>query len=191
MFIDYLTVMMVAVVSGTLLAGFYGWRLLDAPPATTRSWGWSFLAVGLLLAIPALHLTLTWPLPGGNNIIMGEPGLYFGLLLALAGVALLREYDLRPLAWLSLPGGVVVVTIAGAILQHGLTRSPALWATAYAVIGVAAILVPFAFRVPALRLVAAALLVIGAAIFAFGTIGAYLEHPGPEQFGQWRPLPMR
>jgi putative membrane protein len=73
MFIDYLTVMMVAVVSGTLLAGFYGWRLLDAPPATTRSWGWSFLAVGLLLAIPALHLTLTWPLPGGNNIIMGEP----------------------------------------------------------------------------------------------------------------------
>lgn len=59
-----------------------------------------------------------------------------------------------------------------------MTRDLVLWATAYAVIGIAAILVPFAFRVPALRLVAAALLVIGAAIFAFGTIGAYLEPPG-------------
>ncbi|MBO9360160.1 MAG: DUF981 family protein [Thermomicrobium sp.] len=61
MFIDYLTIMMVAVVVGALLAAWYGWRFLDAPAELVRPWGWSFLATGLLLAIPALHLTLTWP----------------------------------------------------------------------------------------------------------------------------------
>ncbi|MCX2727087.1 DUF981 domain-containing protein [Thermomicrobium sp. 4228-Ro] len=191
MFIDYLTLMMVAVVTGSLLAAFYGWRYLEAPAEAVRPWGWSFLAIGLVLAIPALHLTLTWPLPGGNNIIMGEPAVYFGVLLAVAGLVILQGHDLRPLAWLSLPGGVVLVTIAIAILQHSLTRSPVTWAIAYAAIGIGAILVPFAYRVPVLRPIAALLLVIGAAIFAFGTIGAYIEHPGPDNFGKWRPLPMR
>ncbi len=191
MFIDYLTIMMVAVVVGTLLAAWYGWRFLDAPAELVRPWGWSFLATGLLLAIPALHLTLTWPLPGGNNIIMGEPALYFGVLLSLAGLIILIGHDLRPLAWLSLPGGIVLVVIAGAILQHGLTRSPAMWAIAYGTIGIAGMLVPVSFRIPPLRLIAAGLLVVGAAIFAIGAVGAYLEHPGPDNFGQWRPLPLR
>lgn len=191
MFIDYLTLMMVAVVTGALLTGWYGWRLLAAPAEVQQSWGWSFIAVGLLLAIPALHLTLTWPLPGGNNIIMGEPALYFGVLLTLAGLIILRGQDLRPLAWLALPGGIALLTISIAILQHGLTRSPTLWAIAYAAFGIAAVLVPFAFRFPVLRPIVAILLLVGAAIFAFGTLGAYLEHPGPEQFGKWRPLPMR
>jgi putative membrane protein len=158
MFIDYLTIMMVAVVVGTLLAAWYGWRFLDAPAELVRPWGWSFLATGLLLAIPALHLTLTWPLPGGNNIIMDEPALYFEVLLSLAGLIILIGHDLRPLAWLSLPGGIMLVVIAGAILQHGLTRSPVMWAIAYGAIGIAGILLPVSFRVPSLRLFAAVLL---------------------------------
>jgi putative membrane protein len=178
-------------VTGALLAAFYGWRYLEAPAEKVRPWGWSFLAVGLVLALPALHLTLTWPLPGGNNIIMGEPAFYFGVLLAVAGLVILRGHDLRPLAWLSLPGGVALVTIAVAILQHNLTRSPVMWAIAYAAIGIAAILVPFAYRVPVLRPIAGILLVVGAAIFPFGAIGAYIEHPGPDNFGKWQPLPMR
>ncbi len=150
-----------------------------------------FLSLGITLAIPAVHLTLTWPLPGGNNIIMGEPALYFGVLLAIAGSAVLTGHDVRPLAWLSLPGGVIALACAGAILTHGMTRSPGLWAVAYAAIGAAAILVPFAVRLRWLRLVVALLLLVGAAIFLFGAIGAYREHPGPESFGKWRPLPMR
>ncbi|MBO9306484.1 MAG: DUF981 family protein [Thermomicrobium sp.] len=84
----------------------------------------------------------------------------------------------------------MLVVIAGAILQHGLTRSPVMWAIAYGAIGIAGMLVPVSFRVPSLRLIAAVLLV-GAAIFAIDAVGAYLEHPGPDNFGQWRPLPLR
>ncbi len=116
--------------TGPLLAAWYGWRFLDAPAELVRPWGCSFLATGLLLAIPALHLTLTWPLPGGNNIIMGESALYLGVLLSRAGPVIVLGHDLRPLAWLSLPGGIVLVVNAVAILQHGLTRSPAMWAIA-------------------------------------------------------------
>ena len=81
MFVDYLTVMMVAVVAGAVVTIVYGLMFLDAPLADQRPWGWAFGIVGLLLGVTGLHLVLTWPLPGAYNIVMGEPALYFGLVL--------------------------------------------------------------------------------------------------------------
>src|SRR5215208_2039066 len=80
MFVDYLTVIMVAVVPGAVLTVVYGLMFLDAPLADQKPWGWAFAVVGLLLAVTGLHLVLTWPLPGAYNIVMGEPALYFGLV---------------------------------------------------------------------------------------------------------------
>jgi putative membrane protein len=59
MFVDYLTVMMVAVVAGAVLAIVYGLMFLNAPVADQRPWGWAFGVVGLLLGVTGLHLVLT------------------------------------------------------------------------------------------------------------------------------------
>jgi putative membrane protein len=83
----------------------------------------------------------------------------------------------------------MLVVIAGAILQHGLTRSPVMWAIAYGAIGIAGILVPVSFRVPSLRLIAAVLLVVGAAICAVGIGGTAREHPRPDDCGFSWPRP--
>ena len=196
MFVDYLTVMMVAVVAGAVITIVYGLMFLDAPLADQRPWGWAFGIVGLLLGVTGLHLVLTWPLPGAYNIVMGEPALYFGLVLLGTAFAIRAGESLMPLAVLAFFGGLANVFLTIAMLVHGLSRNPPLWAIAYAAIGLAAILSPVVVhRVRALRwapLVAGVLLAIGALIFALGGYGAYLEHTSAAGgFGKWVPPAMR
>jgi putative membrane protein len=196
MFVDYLTVMMVAVVAGAVLTIVYGLMFLNAPVADQKQWGWAFGLVGLLLGVTGLHLVLTWPLPGAYNIVMGEPALYFGLVLLGTAFAIRAGESLMPLAVLAFFGGLANVFLTIAMLVHGLSRNPPLWAIAYAAIGLAAILSPVVVhRVRALRwapLVAGVLLAIGALIFAVGGYGAYLEHTSAEGgFGKWVPPAMR
>jgi putative membrane protein len=196
MFVDYLTVMMVAVVAGAVLAIVYGLMFLEAPLADQRPWGWAFGVVGLLLGLTGLNLVLNWPLPGAYNIVMGEPALYFGLVLLGTALAIRAGESLMPLAVLAFFGGIANIFLSIAMLVHGLSRNPPLWAVAYAAIGLAAMLAPLVVhKVRALRwarLVAGVLLAIGVLIFALGGYGAYLEHTSAEEgFGKWVPPAMR
>jgi putative membrane protein len=196
MFVDYLTVMMVSVVAGAVVTIIYGLMFLDAPLADQRPWGWAFGVVGLLLGVTGLHLVLTWPLPGVYNIVMGEPALYFGLVLLGTAFAIRAGESLMPLAVLAFFGGLASIFLSIAMLVYGLSRNPPLWAIAYAAIGLAAVLSPLVIhRVRALRwtpLVAGVLLAIGALIFALGGYGAYLEHTSAEGgFDKWVPPAMR
>jgi putative membrane protein len=196
MFVDYLTVMMVAVVAGAVITLVYGLMFLDAPLADQRPWGWAFGIVGLLLGVTGLHLVLTWPLPGAYNIVMGEPALYFGLVMLGTAFAIRAGESLMPLAVLAIFGGIANIFLSIAMLVHGLSRNPPLWALAYAAIGLAAVLAPLVVhKVRAVRwvpLVAGGLLAIGALIFALGGYGAYLEHTSAEGgFGKWVPPAMR
>ena len=196
MFVDYLTVMMVAVVAGAVTTIVYGLMFLDAPLADQRPWGWAFGIVGLLLGVTGLHLVLTWPLPGAYNIVMGEPALYFGVVLLGTAFAIRAGESLMPLAVLAIFGGIANIFLSIAMLVHGLSRNPPLWALAYAAIGLAAVLAPLVVhKVRALRwvpLVAGGLLAIGALIFALGGYGAYLEHTSAEGgFAKWVPPAMR
>jgi putative membrane protein len=196
MFVDYLTVMMVAVVAGAVITIVYGLMFLDAPLADQRPWGWAFGIVGLLLGVTGLHLVLTWPLPGAYNIVMGEPALYFGLVFLGTAFAIRAGESLMPLAVLAIFGGLANIFLSIAMLVHGLSRNPPLWALAYAAIGLAAVLAPLVVhKVRALRwvpLVAGGLLAIGALIFALGGYGAYLEHTSAEGgFAKWVPPAMR
>jgi len=196
MFVDYLTVMMVAVVAAAVLTISYGLMFLEAPLADQKPWGWAFGIVGLLLGATGSHMVLTWPLPGAYNIVMGEPALYFGLVLLGTAFVIRAGESLMPLAVLAIFGGLANIFLSIAMLVHGLSRNPPLWAFAYAAIGLAAILSPLVVhRVRALRwvpLVAGGLLAIGALIFALGGYGAYLEHTSADEgFGKWVPPAMR
>ena len=92
-------------------------------------------------------------------------------------------------------GGLINLFLAVAMLVHGLSRNPPLWAVAYAAIGLAAVLAPLVVSKAGSfgwsRWAAGALLAIGAAIFALGGFGAYIEHTSQEGFGGWQPTPMR
>src|SRR5215216_5271954 len=196
MFVDYLTVMMVAVLAAAALTIAYGLMFVEAPLADQKPWGWAFGIVGLLLGATGLHMVLTWPLPGAYNIVMGEPALYFGLVLLGTAFAIRAGENLMPLAVLAFFGGIANISLSIAMLVHGLSRNPPLWALAYAAIGVAAVLAPLVVhRVRGLRwapMVAGGLLAIGALIFALGGYGAYLEHTSTDAgFGKWVPPVMR
>ena len=196
MFVDYLTVMMVAVVAAAVLTISYGLMFLEAPLADQKPWGWAFGIVGLLLGATGSHMVLTWPLPGAYNIVMGEPALYFGLVLLGTAFAIRAGESLMPLAVLAIFGGLANISLSIAMLVHGLSRNPPLWAFAYAAIGLAAVLSPLVVhKVRALSwvpLVAGGLLAIGALIFALGGYGAYLEHTSADEgFGKWVPPAMR
>ncbi len=191
MFIDYLTLMMIAVVMGTVSVAVYGNRYLEAPREVQRSWAYVFWFTGLLLGLPGFFIIFGWPLPGAYNIVMGEPAVFFGSLLFLAGLVLWRGDDLGPLSWMSLFGGGILLALVVAILRYDLTRSASLWALGYGVIGLAAVLTPFAYKNPGLRPVVGALLLIGALIFAIGGYGGYIDHTAKDAFGRWVPLPMR
>jgi len=189
-FVDYLTVMMVA---GSVLAVLYDLRLRGTDLEEQRPW--AFGAIGFLLALPGLYIVLTWPLPGAYNIVMGEPALWFGVLFVGTALALRAGESLMPLAVLAVFGGLINLFLAVAMLAHGLSRNPPLWAAAYAAIGLAAVLAPLVVgKVGSFgwsRWAAGTLLVIGAAIFALGGFGAYIEHTSQEGFGGWQPTAMR
>lgn len=193
MFINYLTL---SIVTAAATFALGAWFLLRAPApaeADSRAEGFAFAfgAAGLILTITGLHLTLRWPLPGGYNIVFGEPLLYFGVLLLVGSAALGLRRPLSPLLVLGAFGGLVNVVLAVTILRHGMTRSPPLGAAMYLTSGLGLLLLPAKGRWPAIAKLSGALFVVAAILFAVVGYGAYIEHPGPKGFGPWVPAEMR
>lgn len=92
----YNTIMAVAVGAGLIGLVLLGRELLHAPQeVSTDGWGLAFGALGLILFVTGLHMTLTWPLAAGgfpfDNIIFGETSLAFGVLLLASAVYLWRR----------------------------------------------------------------------------------------------------
>ncbi|HEX5535465.1 MAG TPA: DUF981 family protein [Actinomycetales bacterium] len=92
----YNTIMAVAVGAGLIGLVLLGRELLHAPEeVSTDGWGLAFGALGLILFVTGLHMTLTWPLAAGgfpfDNIIFGETSLAFGVLLLASAVYLWRR----------------------------------------------------------------------------------------------------
>ncbi len=91
----YNTVMSVAAGAGLLLVVALGFRLLTGRRVVAESWALAFGALGFLLVVTGLHMTLTWPLAGQgfpfDNIVFGEPALAFGVLLSTAAFYLWKR----------------------------------------------------------------------------------------------------
>ncbi|AUX26853.1 uncharacterized protein SOCEGT47_074230 [Sorangium cellulosum] len=193
MYINYLTLALATAASALTLGAVY---LLGAPAAgdaqgRRRGFAWAFGAAGLLLLITGLHLVLTWPIPGGYNIVFGEPLAYFGTLLVIGAPALWLGERLGPLLLLGAAGGVINLVLAWALLRHGMTQNPALAAAMYAASGLGLLIAPAMDRSALARRAAGALFAASAALFALFGLAAYLKHPAVESFGKWVPIEMR
>ncbi|NUR83994.1 MAG: DUF981 family protein [Nonomuraea sp.] len=92
----YNTIMAVAGGVGLLLVVALGRRLLRGEPlARLEGWALAFGALGTVLTLTGLHMTLTWPLAKQgftiDNIIFGEPCLAFGVILLAAALYLWKR----------------------------------------------------------------------------------------------------
>jgi uncharacterized membrane protein len=114
------------------------------------AWAWAFLPLGLILVITGIHMSLTWPLQPvpaaasphccrADNIIFGEPSLFFGaILLALGGTLIwftrqasesgqktVRLVEaLRPLGYVGAVAGLTLFPIAFAGAYFGMFIAP-------------------------------------------------------------------
>ena len=92
----YNTIMAVAAGLGLVLIVAMGYQLDRGRTVNRHAWAVTFFALGAILALTGLHMSLTWPLSGAtafDNIAFGEPALAMGVLL-MAGAWLLgsRRY---------------------------------------------------------------------------------------------------
>jgi putative membrane protein len=190
MYVNYLTLSLMAV-TGVLLLG--AWYVLrgEARVEERRAYAFAFGAGGAIMAVTGLSIALTWPLPGQYNIAFGEPLAYFGVLLLLGSIALGRGVDLGPLAALAALGGAGVLCMAIAIARYRLTLIPELATVVFGASGLAALLFPLRLRFRAVRIATGVLLVVAGVLFAFIEATALLHHLGPGSFDAWKPVSTR
>jgi len=70
MFIDYLTLIMINMVGGTIVLAYYLWRGIDE--ADQCPYAATFFGVGLLALITGLHLSFTWPCRAVTTLVMAR-----------------------------------------------------------------------------------------------------------------------
>jgi hypothetical protein len=121
----YNTIMSLAVGCGLLLLVALGCELLRGRELSTDGYGIGFGVLGLVLTITGAHMTLTWPLAAlapFDDIIFGETGLAFGLLMLAAafylwrrGTALTGDDGMRRAARVATPVSVFVFALGLAL----------------------------------------------------------------------------
>jgi putative membrane protein len=190
-FIDYLTMIMINMVGGTVLLAYYIWRGIDE--ADQRPYAAAFFGVGLLALVSGLHLSFTWPLPGSYNVGYGEATTLFGIVFLSTALALWNGWNLLPVAIYAFFAGVDAIVVGARILSLGLTKEPLISAVGFILAGLGGVAAaPFFlwFRDNrTVRLLAIGVLLLTAAIWAVTFYGSLWGHL--ESFGEWLPATMR
>ena len=189
MFIDYLPVMIVNLVAGFVMFAVY---LIFFFEKDQKKMAPGFLMTGFVSTVTGLHLSLTWPLPGSNNIPIGELSILFGVLFLAAGIAVLRDWDLLTVSIYAFFAGLAAMVVGVRYVSLGMSKNPLLSGVGFFLPGAAAVLtlpVYFLKRSKALRIIVALVILAAAAVWALTGYGAYWSHM--ESFGKWQPAPMR
>ena len=190
MFIDYITLMLINLVAGLVLLA--GWIFLDAETPAARRWVPGFIMSGFVALVTGLHMIFTWPLPGAFNILYGEMGVFFGVLLLGLAIVVAFQLDLLPVAIYAEFVGLASVLIGIQVLNLGLSKSPELTGAGFiwmGIIGLGAVPMLRLRGVPAVRVIGALGLVIAAVLWAVTGYMAYWGHAKP--FANWKPLPLQ
>ncbi len=138
MFIDFLTLVMINLVAGTALLGYYLFTGVDAQDQ--RPYAAGFFVVGLLGIILGLLLITTWPLPGSYNIAFGETTTLFGGVFLAAAISLAFGWDLLPTTVYAFFAGIDAALVGIRILSLNLTKEPLFSAFGFILAGLGGIL---------------------------------------------------
>jgi putative membrane protein len=178
MFIDFLTLVMINLVAGTVLLAFYLWKGMDEKDQ--RPYAAAFFATGLLGLITGLQLAFTWPLPGSYNIAFGDTSTLFGVVFLATALALWQGWDLLPVSIYSFFAGAEAILVGYVIMSQGLTKEPLFSAIGFFLAGLGGIgAFPFFMWFKdnkTVRWLAIAVLLVTAALWAFTFYGSLVGH---------------
>jgi putative membrane protein len=190
MFIDFLTLVMINLVAGTVLLAYYLWKGLDAEDQ--KPYAAAFGLTGLLSLTLGLRLAFTWPLPGSYNVGYSDATTLFGVVLLATAISLAMGWDLKPVALYAFFAGVDAVIVGIRIWSLQLGKEPLVAAIGFILAGLGGV---FAFPFfqwfrdnKAIRWIAILLLLATAAIWAATFYGALWDHLA--SFANWVPATM-
>lgn len=191
MFIDYITLMLINMVAGSILLAYYVYAGLDDP--YQNKWIPGFGITGAIALTTGLHMTLTWAVRGSFNIAFGETSVLFGILFIGTSISLAKGWELITLAIYGFFAGLVAVLVGVRLINLGLTKQPILSGIGFILTGLAGICASptlLYFKNNRLwRLMGAVVLIAAALIWALIGYMAYWSHL--DSFQQWIPSPMR
>jgi putative membrane protein len=190
MFIDFLTLVMINLVAGTVLLAYYLWKGLDVEDQ--KPYAAAFGLTGLLSLILGLRLSFTWPLPGSYNVGYGDATTLFGVVFLATAISLAKGWDLKPVALYSFFAGIDAVIVGIRIWSLQLGKEPLIAAVGFILAGLGGVFAfPFFqwFRDNKIfRWIAILILLVTAAIWAVTFYGALWDHMA--NFAKWVPATM-
>lgn len=191
MFIDYITLMLINMVSGLVLLAYYVYSGLDH--VQQKRWIPGFGITGAIALTTGLHMTFTWAVPGSFNIAFGETSLLFGALFIGAAISLAQNWELITLAIYSFFAGLVSIVVGARVINLGLTNQPLISGLGFLLTGFAGVCalptLLYFKQNRAWRTFGAIILLTAALIWAVVGYQAYWSHL--ESFRKWVPAPMR
>jgi putative membrane protein len=137
MFIDFLTIVMINLVAGTVLLAYYLWKGIDEKEQ--RPYATAFFVTGLLSLITGLRLAFTWPLPSSFNVGYGDATTLFGIVFLATGISLSQGWDLLPISIYAFFAGMDAVVVGIRILSLGLGQEPLVAAVGFVLSGLAGV----------------------------------------------------
>lgn len=122
--IDYVTLLLVNMVSGLVVLAFFLWW--GIAPKDRRDWAPAFGVAGLVGTVAGFTMTFTWPIPAPYSMAYGEMSALLGVLFLGAACALHCGWKLYPLAIYAFFPGVAAIVIGVRMIDLSLTLAPLL-----------------------------------------------------------------
>ena len=133
MFIDFLTLVMINLVAGTVLLAFYLWRGIDEKDQ--RAYAAAFFMVGLVSLVTGLQISFTWPLPGSYNVGYGDATTLFGVVFIATAITLFFGSSLIPVSIYAFFAAIDSIVVGVRIFTLNLTKEPLISAVGFILAG--------------------------------------------------------
>ncbi len=190
MFIDYLTLVLINLVAGTVLLAYYLWKGMDEKDQ--RPYAAAFFVAGLVSLVTGLQLSFTWPLPGSFNVGYGDATTLFGVVFLGTAISLWQGWDLLPISIYSFFAGIDAIIVGIRLYSLKLGQEPLVAAVGFVLAGLGGVgAFPFLqwFKEnKAVRWLAIAVLVVTAGIWAVTFYSSLWAHMA--SFAKWVPATM-
>jgi putative membrane protein len=192
--IDYVTLLLVNMVSALVVLAFFLWCGLGREDA--GHWAPAFGISGLVATVAGFAMTFTSPIPKPFSMAYGEMSVLLGVLFLGTAWALVRGWSLLPLSIYAFVAGGAAILLGVRFIALSLTPMPLLPGTGFILTGLGGVgagVVLWKHDVKALPLAGALVMLAAAAIWAFTAGMAYWAHMKVEPLSRtttsWLPPP--
>ncbi|OHB65831.1 MAG: hypothetical protein A2Y76_07840 [Planctomycetes bacterium RBG_13_60_9] len=175
--IDYVTLLLVNMVSALVVLTFFLWWGLGRED--TRHWAPAFGISGLVATVAGFAMTFTGPIPKPFSMAYGEMSVLLGVLFLGAAWSLARGWSLLPLGIYAFFSGLAAIVIGVRFIHLSLTPLPIVPATGFILTGLGGVgagIVLWRRSTRILRIVGGLVLLAAASIWTLTTYRAYWDH---------------